>query len=377
MAFRPADPVTRSRPGGIMMSELGRRQFVLGGAAATAVTAGVTATPAAAAESRVQPPFRPPAGPRYRLISDNDYSGDPDGLFQLVHVLLSPSLDVRAVIGSHLAPGDPFDPSAQQAANAVQRAQTVLGLMRLRGRVRVVQGSNVGLTDARTPQRSAGAQAIIAEAMRTDTQLPLFVTFGAGLTELASAYLIEPRIADRLTAVWIGGPEYPELGPHQERPGAGPGPEYNGNIDLKGAQVVFNDSPIPIWQVPRDAYRQALVSLTELLVQARGRGMGCAYLYNALVQLERRAAEFGLNRGETYVLGDSPLVLLTALQSSFEPNTTSSQYAVLPAPRINDDGTYTARPGGRDIRVYTRLDTRLMFDDFFAKLSAHYGPRPR
>lgn len=26
-------------------------------------------------------------------ISDNDYSGDPDGLFQLAHHLLSPSVD--------------------------------------------------------------------------------------------------------------------------------------------------------------------------------------------------------------------------------------------------------------------------------------------
>ena len=69
--------------------------------------------------------------------------------------------------------------------------------------------------------------------MRTDTNLPLFVTLGAGLTELASAYLIEPRIASRLTAVWIGGPEYPELGPDPERPGAGPGPEYNLNKEQR------------------------------------------------------------------------------------------------------------------------------------------------
>jgi hypothetical protein len=48
-------------------------------------------------------------------------------------------------------------------------------------------GSNAALVDARTPQRSAGAQAIVAEAMRSDSQLPLFSTFGAGLTELASA----------------------------------------------------------------------------------------------------------------------------------------------------------------------------------------------
>ena len=40
--------------------------------------------------------------PRLRVITDNDYSGDPDGLVQLAHLLLSPSVDVRAVLGSHL-----------------------------------------------------------------------------------------------------------------------------------------------------------------------------------------------------------------------------------------------------------------------------------
>src|SRR4051794_34196249 len=199
------------------MSELGRRQFVLGGAAATAVTVGVSAVPAAATEPRMQPPFRPPAGPRYRLISDNDYSGDPDGLYQLVHHLLSPSVDVRAVIGSHLAPGDPFDPSTEQATHAYQTVLEVLRLMHLTRRVPAYQGSNVGLVDAATPQRSAGAQAIVTEAMRTDTDLPLFATFGAGLTELASASLIEARVAHRLTPPWIGGPPYP--GPPPPPPG--------------------------------------------------------------------------------------------------------------------------------------------------------------
>jgi inosine-uridine nucleoside N-ribohydrolase len=247
--------------------------------------------------------------------------------------------------------------------------------MRRRGQVRVVQGSNVGLTDATTPQRSAGAEAIVAEAMRTDTELPLFVTFGAGLTELASAYQIEPRIADRLTAVWIGGPEYPELGPHPVRPGAGPGPEYNLNIDLTAAQVVFNDSTIPIWQVPRNAYRQALVGMTELGAYVRPRGRIGAHLYAELLRIHRLTADFGLNLGESYILGDNPLVLLTALQSQFEANTSSSEYAVLRAPRINADGTYTPRTDGRQIRVYTRLDLRLMFDDFYAKLATHYGTR--
>ena len=308
--------------------------------------------------------FTPPRGPRYRVISDNDYSGDPDGLFQLVHALLSPSLDVRAVIGSHLAEGDVFDASEAQAANAVEYIRGVLDLI---GRdVAVHEGAATGLRDARTPHRSAGAEAIVAEAMRTDTDLPLFVTLGGGLTELASAYLLEPAIAERLTAVWIGGPEYDELGPHPERPGAGPGPEYNLAIDRLAAQVVFNDSPIPLWQVPRNAYRQALVSMSELAARVRGSGPLGGHLYGALARVHAREER---NLGETYILGDNPLVLLTALHSQFEPATSSSAYAVLPAPRIRDDGSYEPRGGGRPIRVYTRLDVRLMVEDLFAKLS--------
>lgn len=38
--------------------------------------------------------------PRARLIIDNDFGGDPDGLFQLAHHLLCPTMDVRGVISS-------------------------------------------------------------------------------------------------------------------------------------------------------------------------------------------------------------------------------------------------------------------------------------
>ena len=72
---------------------------------------------------------------RLRVISDNDYAGDPDGLFQLAHLLLSPSVEVRAVIGSHLRPGDPFDPSDATATHAREAAGTVVGLLGLTGRV--------------------------------------------------------------------------------------------------------------------------------------------------------------------------------------------------------------------------------------------------
>src|SRR3954469_10249411 len=67
--------------------------------------------------------------PRMRILIDNDFGGDPDGLFELVHHLLSPSVEIRGIIGSHLKPGDGFDPSKETAANAKKKIEEVLGMM--------------------------------------------------------------------------------------------------------------------------------------------------------------------------------------------------------------------------------------------------------
>ena len=36
-----------------------------------------------------------PLSPRMRVVIDNNYSGDPDGLLQLLHHALSPSVGIR------------------------------------------------------------------------------------------------------------------------------------------------------------------------------------------------------------------------------------------------------------------------------------------
>ena len=53
-------------------------------------------------------------------------------------------------------------------------------------------------------------------------------------------------------------------------------------------------------------------------------------------------------------------------------NTGSSQYDEVIAPRFNADGTFAPRIGGRKIRIYRNIDTRMMFSDPFAKMRVHY-----
>jgi hypothetical protein len=83
----------------------------------------------------------------------------------------------------------------------------------------------------------------------------------------------------------------------------------------------------------------------------------------------KTTAKWNLNIGEVYVVGDSPLVLLTALQSSFEADPASSFYVLRPSPVINNLGMYEVNHKGRNIRVYTQLDVHLLLEDFYSKLA--------
>jgi purine nucleosidase len=305
------------------------------------------------------------ASPRIRVLTDNDYCGDPDGLVQLAHLLLTPSASVVGVIGSQLRSGDPWNPAGLLADRAADAARNVAQRCN-RNDVPIVSGSNLSLTDRSLPQRCAGVDLIVAEAMRTDTDLPLFITCGGGLTAIASAWLREPRIAEHCIVIWIGGHEHDGIA---DPPEPGMDLEYNTHIDPLAAQVVFNDSNLNIWQVPRDAYRQVVASRAELMVRLRTAGPLGEFLFDALGSVVARVHGMGRAMGETYVLGDSPLVSLAALQTAFEPGPASNEWVTMPCPRIADSGLYELRTDGRPLRVFTRIDNRLLLEDFYAKLT--------
>ena len=347
-----------------------RRRVLTGAGAASLALAGNAAFAADKARGPAPGPgsakaFARKMGPRCRVMVVNDLSGDIDGLFATVHALLSSSAEVRRIVGT----------AAQEASEtaqvSVQNAEEILRLMGLSGKIPVHLGAATRMTDTTTPVDCPGARAIIAEAMRDDP-LPLYVTVGGGLTEMASALLIEPKIGKRCTLVWIGGGSHPQGSPR----------EYNLMLDKKAAQVVFNDTAVPIFQVTEKAYGTCQVSDTEIQAHVAPFGAIGAWLYQRIVEGYPEFERHGVNAGETWTLGDSPLVLLTALTGGvpsgrsrpFKYERTSSPYQELFVPSLRDDGSYEPRSEGRLMRVFDSVDTRLMFGDFFAKLRMNYGP---
>ena len=188
--------------------------------------------------------FPVPEEKMVRVITDTDLCNEADDPFAVVQALLSPKFDNVGVVAAHFGTRDP---------NGMQKSwqglKNLTALMQLT--VPVLHGAPHALPDAATPVPSEGAKLIIREAMKEDTR-PLFVLLLGPLTDLASAYLQEPRIAGRLTAIWIGGAPYP-VG----------GPEFNLGNDVNAVNVVFG-STMPVWQVPKNVYEMMPVSMAEL-----------------------------------------------------------------------------------------------------------------
>ncbi|TCM36096.1 nucleoside hydrolase [Novosphingobium sp. ST904] len=282
-----------------------------------------------------------------RVIVDNDFAGDPDGLVALAHQLLSPRTKTVLVTASALDPkllGDV--PAGTTAAAGRAVATELIRRAGIANAPPVVAGSE--LLGAVQPEASAAARAIVAEAMRDDP-LPLYFTCGGPLTNLAAALRLEPKIAGRMTVIWIGGGAYP----------AG-GWEYNLSADIAAAQIVIEQSKVPLWQIPQDAYRQMQFSVAELAEQLRPISPLGEWLYDRFT-----TPPSFVDVGGSWPLGDSPTVLLSAISQE------SSTHVDLPGRRIKADCTYGEEIAGRTLRVFRTLDARLTFGDFFALMRLH------
>ena len=96
----------------------------------TALTmGGVAAALAAFPVPSLCAPFVPLAGPRSRVLYVNDLSGDLDGFFATVHMILSPSVDLRGVVGT--GTGREGETADRSAALAEEMRQAVAACLEL------------------------------------------------------------------------------------------------------------------------------------------------------------------------------------------------------------------------------------------------------
>ena len=301
--------------------------------------------------------FEVPPQKQKRVIVHTDFLNEADDPFAVLHALLTPSLSVERLIAGHFDayPQDfPKGTTAQASYDELLRFLAVTGHESYQSRTTC--GAGYALPSEMEPVPSDGARAIIDEAMRDDPR-PLFILLQGAVTDLASAILMEPRICGRMTAVWVGGGDYPEGGD-----------EFNLWNDINGANVLFQ-SEMPLWQIPKSTYKQLAVTLAELQYKVRPCGAAGRYLFDHIDAYNRKmGCEAIWPHGETWGLGDNAAISVLLEEEE------KISYNMIPAPRV-EAGSMRYLAGGdvRPVRVYHHVDARQTLEDFFAKLAICCG----
>jgi inosine-uridine nucleoside N-ribohydrolase len=211
--------------------------------------------------------LEPPAG-RVRIVLDTDTYNEIDDQFALVYALLSPErIDCQAIYAAPFhnkrssGPEDGMLRSYEEIGRVLDRLGRATGGL-------VHKGSSAWLPAPDQPVPSAATDDLIARA-KAEGDGPLYVVAIGAITNVASALLAAPEIAERIVVVWLGGQP---LGWHHTR-------EFNLSQDLYAARVLF-DSGVPLVRVPCINVAEHLrTTQAEMERFVKGRGAIGDYLF--------------------------------------------------------------------------------------------------
>jgi purine nucleosidase len=284
----------------------------------------------------------PPAGV-VRVVVDTDTYNEIDDQFAVVYALLSPErIRVEALYAAPFnneRAGGPEDGMLESFAEL----HRLLDRLPHHRSTPVYEGSRrwLGGPDRAVP--SPAASDLIERAAGSDE--PLFVVTIGAPTNVASALLMEPGIADRIVVVWLGGnPGYWH-----------PAVEFNVEQDMYASHVLF-DSGVPLVHVPcRNVTEHLRTTQAEIERFVRGTGPIGDYLADIY------AGHFPDHFARSKVLWDVGAVAWV-VNPDWVPT------VVTHSPLLTSEGTWSHDPRRHLIREALSVDRDAIFGDLFRKL---------
>ena len=173
-------------------------------------------------------PKIPPKGERLRVIIDTDAKNEIDDVWAISLVILS--LERFKIEGFVAANFDNNRPEAgpDSIDASFKETKTILSKAGLAGKWPILRGS-APMRYKYEPSESKGVDFIVKKAMESTPEDPLWIVGLGAATDIASAYLKEPRIADRILVFWHFRTRWPEKC-------------WNFNVigDVRAARIVFH-----------------------------------------------------------------------------------------------------------------------------------------
>jgi inosine-uridine nucleoside N-ribohydrolase len=209
----------------------------------------------------------------------------------------------------------------------------------------VFRGAAGYLKPGLQPWESPAAVDLVARAMNSSEDDPLYVVAIGAITNVASAILMEPRIIDRIVVVWLGG--HALHWPHTR--------EYNLEQDVPAARLIF-DSGAPLVHIPCDGVTTHLATtVAELERYVQGYSAVGDYLVDIVRSYE--TDHFGWSK----VIWD-----IATIAYLIDPSWTPTQ--LVHSPILTDQVTWSFDRSRHLIRSAAFVYRDPIFRDLFAKM---------
>jgi purine nucleosidase len=265
-----------------------------------------------------------------KIVIDSDAANEIDDQYAITYAILSGSFGIRGFTAAHFGK----DGSMEQSHKEILHVLNVLGK---RDSYPVLRGAGKELMDHTTPRDSDGAQFIIREALESEDHLHV-ICMGP-LTNLASAYLMEPAIHEKIKCLWLAGRSWPEGGLF-----------FNNRNDIIAAQVIFS-SRMKLTLIPAVGTASSLKIYRKDRPHIKKKGAIGDYLWKLFMR------KFGLPKSIYDVAAIAALKI---------PH--SCTWVAAPRPELRNDGTYNHARTQGTITVATDINADLIKKDFFASL---------
>lgn len=215
----------------------------------------------------------------------------------------------------------------------------------------VFRGSETYLKNEQEPVISDAAKDLAERAENYSPENPLYVIAIGAITNIASAILLNPKVAENTVVVWLGGHAYNY--PHTM--------EFNMKQDVSAARVVFK-SGVPLVQVPVQGMVTAFaISKPELEYWFKGKNKLADYLATYMME---DALVRTTNKAWAWVVCD--VVAVAWLLNEGDRFLFSN---VIQAQLPTYDNLYAPDPNGHLIRYIYGINRGNLMDDVIEKIA--------
>jgi purine nucleosidase len=289
------------------------------------------------------------AADKIPVILSTDVGNEIDDQWAVAYMMVNPQFEVLGIISAH-APTLP--PPAAHFTYLVLRDE-IENRLKMATHPPLFEGSSLPLQDAKTARPNAGVDFIIQSSKDFSSGNRLTVLTIGAATDVASAILEDPSIAERIRIVAMGFRSWPNGGD-----------EFNVANDVPAWQAILR-SDVPVAVGCGDVCR-ANLSLT--LDQARNlisqHGPVGAWLWDEFKAWYYRFVK----PMRTNDLSKPWVIWDTVVLAYVEGLTTQETY---PRPALEDDMNFEAGPAGKTITWVTGIDSARMWPDFIQKLDTY------